>query len=65
LQAEGYGSSCLRYGEERGKSGSFELRVFFGCVEEQFARVGVRKNPRFALNAPIFSDWKNEVDLEK
>jgi hypothetical protein len=40
------------------KSDHSSSEYFFGYVQEKFAGQGVRKNPRFALNAPIFQALK-------
>jgi|BarGraNGADG00212_1021973.scaffolds.fasta_scaffold16049_4 hypothetical protein len=54
MEAKGYGSFCLRYVKNVKKSVHSSSESFFGYVKEKFAKEGVRKNPQFALNAPIF-----------
>ena len=49
---------CLRYVQSVEKSDHSSPESFFGYVQEKYAGQGVRKNPRFALNAPIFQKMK-------
>ena len=57
MKAKGYGFCYLMYVQSVEKSDHSGSEYFFGYVQEKFAGQGVRKNARFALNAPIF---KNE-----
>jgi hypothetical protein len=43
-------------GDEKSDHSSSEY--FFGYVQEKYVGQGVRKNHRFALNAPIFQELK-------
>jgi hypothetical protein len=48
----------IKYLKSVDKSVYSNSEFFFGYVKEKFARWGVRKNPRFTLNAPISQQLK-------
>jgi hypothetical protein len=58
MKAKGYGFCRLMYVQSVEKSDHSSSEYFFGYVQEKYAGQGVRKNPRFALNAPIFQKMK-------